>query len=310
MSIKKTLVLLTISLLPIVLSACSIPFIGGNKKAALQINSTPKATVFLNDQHAGTTPFFDENLKEGEFIVKLVPETTGATVDSWEGRVKLTSGILTVVSRDLAALEEDASGYILTLEPITDKSKSALSVVSTPDKAIVTLDGEPKGFAPLSLENLSEGDHNLLVSLPGHKEKEIKAKAVNGYKLILSVQLAKDKTGEKDENEATESAQLEDDEDTDVTDDDSSLEDDLSVDEPDESTSSANLDRPYVTINSPEVGWVRVRAEDSTSSEELAKVNDGESYKLIDTTPVGWYQIEYAKGKEGWISGKYAEKYE
>ena len=62
-----------------------------------------------------------------------------------------------------------------------------------------------------------------------------------------------------------------------------------------------------MVIKSPDTGWVRVRSEPSTSGEELAKVNDGESYPLKDEQS-GWYQIEYDTGKEGWISGRYAEK--
>ncbi len=291
------------------LSGCSIPFIGNKKKAALQVNSTPKATVFLNEQHVGQTPYFDENLKEGEFVVKLVPESSGGNVSSWEGRVKLVGGILTVVNRNLAALEEDTSGYVLTLEPIPDKTKSSLSVVSTPDKGIVTVDGEPKGFAPLSLDSIGEGDHDISVSLPGYQEQKIRAKAINGYKLMATVQLAKEAESEQ---EATESAELKnEDENIDDKDTTSTASKDDTVEKVVKTaTSSANLQRPYVIIKSPDIGWVRVRAETSTSSEELAKVNDGEAYKLLDTTAAGWYQIEYAKDKDGWISGKYAEKYE
>jgi len=54
---------------------------------------------------------------------------------------------------------------------------------------------------------------------------------------------------------------------------------------------------------------VRVRKEPSTASDEVAKVNDGEQYPLLDSQS-GWYQIEYAAGQTGWISGQYAEKFE
>lgn len=306
MNFSKLKFLLLPLFLSLFLSACTIPFLGPKKKAALQISSTPKSAVYLNGQHVGETPYVDENLKTGEFVVKLVPETAGATLGSWEGRVKLVKGILTVVSRNLTALEEESSGYILTLEPITDANKSSLSVVSTPDKAIVTVDGEPRGFAPLSLDSLSEGDHDIVVSLPGFEEQKIKAKAVNAYKLMITVQLARSGNLEEDE-EASESAKLDEDEDKDGKDDTSSK---IDINNKKKASPSANLDRPYIIIKSPDIGWVRVRAEASTSSDELAKVNDGESYKLLDTTPAGWYQIEYEKGEDGWISGKYAEKYE
>jgi len=199
-------------------------------------------------------------------------------------------------------MEEDASGYILTLDPTANKDKCSLSVVSTPDKGIVTVNGEPKGFAPLPPVDLTEGDYNIAVSLPGYKEMKLTARAINGYRLLITVQLARDKTTEEPK-ESTDSAKLEDEKESEQADEDSDS-------DTKKATSSAQLNRPYVVIASPDIGWVRVRAEASTTSEELAKVNDGESYKLLDTTLSGWYQIEYATDKEGWISGKYAEKYE
>jgi len=42
---------------------------------------------------------------------------------------------------------------------------------------------------------------------------------------------------------------------------------------------------------------------------EAAKVNPGETYPFLDEKE-GWFKIEYDKDKEGWISGKYAEKVE
>ena len=62
-------------------------------------------------------------------------------------------------------------------------------------------------------------------------------------------------------------------------------------------------------INSPDIGWVRVREEASTASEELTKVDHNDTFPLKNSDS-GWYQIEYETGKLGWISGKYAEKYE
>lgn len=282
------------------LSGCTLPLIGTKKKAALQVNAEPKATLFINGEHVGQTPYYNEALKEGDVVLKLVSEST-TTASSWEGKVKLTSGIVTAVARHLSLLEEETSGYILSMDPLTDKNKTSLTVITTPDKAIVTVDGEPKGFAPLTIDTLSLGDHTVVVSLPGFREEEMPAKLAEGYKLIATVQLARQPEEEK---EATVSAQLDKDGNTTPT----PTPKKLSAGH--QATASAQLKRPYVTIVSKDIGWVRVRAEASTASDELTKVNDGESYPLLDTTPNGWYQIEYETDKEGWISGKYAEKYE
>jgi len=297
-AMKKFLFIPILLIFSLVLGGCSIPFIGKQKKAALQITSNPKTTVFLDDERMGSTPFFNDKIKAAEYKVKLVPENDAGDL-SWEGRVKLVGGVLTLISRDLGNGQETSSGYVLSLEPRTDKSKASAAVITKPDGAVVAVDGEPKGFAPLSIEDLSEGDHSLVISSPGFVEKSVKAKLIKGYKLIASVQLARMEEEEEenppaDEEEATKSAK-EDEEDT-------------SSPKPTSEKTEIDQDEAYVVIESPEAGWVRVREKPSTSSEELTKVNDGEEFRYLDAQS-GWYQIEYEDGETGWISGKYAELY-
>ena len=187
---KKFLIIVIILVFSLVLGGCTIPFVGNQKKAALQITSNPKTTVFLDDERLGSTPFFNDKIKAAEYKIKLVPENDAGNL-SWEGKVKLVGGVLTVISRDLGDGEETSSGYVLSLEPRTDKSKASAAVITKPDGAVVAVDGEPKGFAPLNIEDLDEGEHNLVISSPGFVEKSVKAKLIKGYKLIASVQLAR-----------------------------------------------------------------------------------------------------------------------
>jgi hypothetical protein len=151
-----------------ILTGCTLPFIG-NKKSALQINASPQATIFLNDNNVGKTPYLDENLKPGEYTIKLVPESEGELL-TWQGLVKLYPGIMTAVSRNLAASEEQTSGYTVTLEPIAEKDKARISIISTPDGVVVNLDGEPKGFTPISIDDIVEGEREIVISAPGFKE--------------------------------------------------------------------------------------------------------------------------------------------
>ncbi len=292
--LKLGLVILTAT----ILSGCSL--LPGRKKSALSVNTTPKATVFLDGEHLGQTPYYNEKLKSGEYVLKIVPESSGQALNPWEGRVTLSPSILTVVNRELSLTPDSSSGEILSFEPLADKNAVSVSVVTSPDGAVVNLDGEPKGFAPLSIDNISEGEHILVISSPGYTEKSIKAKTVKGNKLIASVQLARDTSattddvaaeGEDTKSEATPSA-------TPKTSPKASPK-----------AGGDELERPYVEINSPDAGWVRVREEASTASEELTKVDHGETFPLVNTDS-GWYQIEYETGESGWISGKYAEKYE
>lgn len=301
---KKTF-LATVFLLiltSILLAGCQLPSFK-KKKAALQVTSNPKTTVFLDEKHLGQTPFFDEKIKPDEYTLKLVPEQTEMVLSSWQTRVKLNPGILTVVNRNIGVTEDESSGYVLTLEKITDKEKANIAVVSTPDSCVVNLDGEPKGFAPISLEDISEGDHLLTISAPGFREETIKAKTVKGYKLTVNAQLAKAPEEEK-ETEATESAKEESEEE--------SKDKKTFKEEIKESSPSAEMERPYVKIKETSTGWLNVRSEPSTAGKDetvITKIHPGEVYKFIESNDVGWYKIGYEEDKYGWISGKYAELY-
>jgi len=292
MKISKLFVACCLLPIALFLSSCNLPFLEKRKKAALQVTSTPKTTVFLNDEHGGQTPYFDENLKPGEYRLKLVPETASPPLLPWQGVVKLTPGILTVVNRNLGENEEQSSGHVLSLEPIAEKKAVRISIISTPDSVVVNLDGEPKGFTPLSLDNLTEGEHLLTISSPGFREETIKAKTVKGYKLMINVQLAQE-LEEKASPKPTPSPKIEEDE---------------------EATEAADeMERPYVKIKDNPWGYLNVRSEPSRSGGNetvITKVDLGKVFKYIETSENGWYKIEYEEDKMGWVSGKYTKLYQ
>lgn len=305
---SKLLIAFLLLFVTFILSSCTLPLIGKKKKAALQITSDSKATVFFNDEHIGQTPYFDENLKPGEYSVKLIPETTEPPLLFWQGMVKLSSGILTVVNRSFGETEELSSGYVLSLEPIAEKEKIRVSVISTPDSVVVSVDGEPKGFTPLSFDGLEEGEHLLTISSPGFKEERIKAKTVKGHKLAINVQLAKEEKEEEEEDEeATESAEKEESKASPKPSPKGEEEEETAETEEDE------MERPYVKINDNPWGYLNVRSEASTAGGTetvLVKVDLGEVFKYIETADNGWYKIEYEEDKMGWVSNKYAKLYE
>ena len=271
----------------------------GREKTALQVNSTPKATVFINNKQVGSTPFIDEKLSPGEITVKLVPETTVVNLSPWETKVKLTGGVMAVVNREFGQTEASSAGEILTLEKSQDKESSVLAVISNPDSAVVRLDGEAKGFTPLSLEKVAPGEREIVISATGFAERTIKAKLVAGFKLTLNVKLAQ-KEEEKIEISPTPiptgtGAKI-------------TPKPSPTGTKPTGPTLTPPA-RPYVEIKDTPTGWLRVRTEPSTTATESAKVNPGERYPLLDESG-GWYKIQYQEDKEGWISGRYAEKYE
>src|SRR5579884_1666685 len=155
-------------------------YLVGQTRSGVRIDASSVADVTIDNVSAGKTPVEKEDLTAGDHLVKLQ-----STDGSWQGYVKLNSGTLTVVNRDLAQTAASSSGEIITLE-----KGSGATVVSTPDGSDVEVDGKSVGKTPLSIPGLSPGEHNFSVSHPNYLKRSIKATATDGYNLTLSVDLA------------------------------------------------------------------------------------------------------------------------
>lgn len=267
----------------------------GQRQAALQVSSAPQATVFLNGQHVGQTPFFDDKLKSGEYTLKLVPEVGATALLSWEGKIVLTPQILTVVSRQFGSTDAQSSGEMITLEPLSSRTKTSLAVVSLPDSAVVKLNGLPKGFTPLHLDEIAPGEQTLVLAAAGYQEKTLRVKAVAGHKLTVSAQLAQAQVIEvpEPEAEATPAAQPE-----------------ILAPGQVASASAQTKTKPYVEILDNSLGFLRVRAEPSTQATEVAQAVPGQRLPYLHEEENGWYKVTWAAGKTGWVargtSGEYA----
>ncbi len=260
--------------------------------AGLKVESSPSAVVFLDGQEIGSTTLEKNDLKPGERTLRLVPQATATTYFPWETKIKLINGMVAVVRRDFDETESLSAGEVMTLEKIADKNSASLAVISVPDSAVVALNNETKGFTPLNLDGLAEGNYEVRVSANGYIERMVRVKLVNGYRLMLNVKLAEEKEEEEvEEGEEGEEAEAE------------------GTPTPSPKTEVTPPPRPYVLIKDTPTGWLRVRMEPTTAATEAAKVNPGEMYPLLDEES-GWYKIEYEEDGEGWISGQYAEKYE
>lgn len=271
---------------------------GTPQYGVLKITSNPSATVFLDNKNIGRTPFEDKVLV-GEYTLKLIPETTVQTLIPWQGKIRVSTNLLTFVNRDLSDTELSSAGELLWLEKISN-SQSELSVTTIPDGGNIILDEQVKGVSPLSITNISAGDHTLTITSPGFFSRTLKIKNTGGYKLNAAIQLALAPGGLT----PTPEPQI--------------------TDAPAPSTPSGNITptptkvattsatntpkRPYVTIGDTPTGFLRVRAEPQTSSDEIGRVNPGEKYSLL-ASETGWYKIQF-NDKEGWISGQYATKVE
>lgn len=284
---KKLLLVIISSLF---LGGCTIQDLFVKAPSGLDITSTPQATVFINDENRGETPFSDKEMKPGSYAIKLVP--VGENLPTYETKIELTSKASTIIHRTFAQSEIDSSGHILQLQE-DPGGDTYLSVISDPDNVNVSIDEVPSGFTPLSKLPITPGNHTLHVTSPGFSEQTLPINAALGYNLIVSFKLAGQtitlsppspapSTSPQDSTSATVSAS------------------------PTVSpTPSLSMERPYVVIGETETGWLRVRKEASGSSEEIGKVNTGEQLKYLgESTELGWFKVEF-EGEIGWVSGKY-----
>lgn len=253
-------------------------FLTGKSKAlgGLKVTSLPQAGVFLDAQSLGRTPFEDK-IKSGEYTLKLIPEDTVASASSWQGKIKISPNVLTYVNRELGASDLTSAGETLSLEKISGKM-AEVAITSVPEGAKVVFDGEDKGTASLILKNITPGDHEISLSSSGFVTRSVKVRVAKGYKLVADFQLALIPGEEEAVEEKGEEGEAE-----------------------------KEPEKPYVKILDTPTGWLRVREEPTTVATETAKVNPGETYPFLDEEG-GWFKIRYEKGKEGWVSGKYAEK--
>lgn len=260
-SSRKLLLIIVAALFPFILSGCTL--IGGQKLSALQVTSSPEASVFLDGKHLGKTPYFSDQLKAGSYTLKVT-----ASEASYEEKINLYEGALTVLNRDLAQNFLAQSGETLWLE----EGKKGLLIVATPQDSDVTIDGTYKGKTPIQLIDIAEGDHKVLISKVGFQNREFTIKILPKYQLAADVFLA---------SEIAKNGQ--------------------STSSPPPQITPAKIK----VLKTPQ-GFLRVRRDPSLSSPEVGRVEDGDQLEVVQETE-DWVKIIF-KGKQGWISKQYTKK--
>lgn len=111
------------------------------------------STVYLDDVEAGIVP------PNGIFIMRNVVPGTHEIRISKEGYTPVT-------------IEQYVDGNEIVKVPVTLDAPSAgsLSVSSIPPGAQVVLDGEVRGVTPLSIQNITEGEHTLILQMDGYSD--------------------------------------------------------------------------------------------------------------------------------------------
>jgi hypothetical protein len=274
-----------IIILPIILLIIFLIIIGiyffyiKQTKASIFIETVPNAEVYINDEKQGRTPFEGE-FAANEITLKLVPESFDTPLIPYETKVKLVSGVTTIVRREFSEEEEGDSGEEISYEKLGG-NQLAISVISKPDGAKVYVDNKFIDLSPAKITDLSPGEHELVVKADTYKEQKFKVVSLNGYGITAIVELAVDKNAQAETESDSETVNS----------------------ESDESSASA-----MVEIKDTPTGFLRVRSGPTTGDPEVGQVKPGEKYELIDTDETsGWYKIKYDDG-EGWISNDYATK--
>ena len=251
------------------------------KVAGIYIETVPAATVYIDGAEVGRTPY-EKTRTPGETVVKLVPDSFEFPMAPYETRVNLSSGVQTVIKRFFGDNDETSSGEIISFEKI-DSNQVSLAVVSIPDSAELLIDGSERAFTPHRTTSLLPGIHSLVLSAEGYQEKRVDVRTYEGYKLTAIIKLAKTVEYESETIQ----------------------EESVEVDEGD--------GREWVKILTTPTGFLRVRGEPSTLSQEVGMVEPDETYELLETDErTGWYRIKFIpkdseEEKEGWITNQYAQ---
>ncbi|MBI2405904.1 PEGA domain-containing protein [Candidatus Microgenomates bacterium] len=243
--------------------------------AGILIETEPTATVFLDGEQVGTTPFRAER-KPSEVTVKLIPFAQGSPLVPFETKVTLVSGIETVIKRSFGPTDDESSGEVLLFEKMGGRA-ATVAIVSTPDAAQVSLDGKTIGFTPRKIDEAGPGQHTLRLAAEGYSPREMNIQTVAGYKLTIIAKLAKLPEVQSEQKEQV----------------------------------STQQKVQLVEILTTPTGFLRVRTEPSTTATESARVTPGKRYTLLEENEdKSWYKIEYEEGKTGWISAQYTKKVE
>lgn len=241
-----------------------------NGMGDISIESTPTATVFVDNKVMGQTPV-QFALQEGVYKIKLVPDATAKkTYITWSDSIRIYRNTTAYIHRVLGSDAASSAGEVLMLEKSTSKTGQLL-INTNPAGMFVSLNGEDRGLSTLFVDGVSAGEHEIGVRGEGLLPRSIPINVVDGYKVLISIKAAVDpnykkKKEEKVQQKTTELSQLE--------------------------------------ILSTPTGWLRVRFEPSLEASETAKVDTGKRFTYY-AEQEGWYQIEYDKGKRGWVSAEY-----
>ena len=136
---------------------------------SMDLRSIPEgASVVIGEKYLGKTPMKVSDLSPGTYDVTF----SQFGYQKFSTRVPVESGRITEVSA--------------TLVPDT----GALAITSVPAGAHVLVDGNNSGIAPVTVGNLTRGNHTVAVSLDGYLSIQQTVMVVTGQTLPVAINLS------------------------------------------------------------------------------------------------------------------------
>ena len=160
----------------------------------LKVETIPVAEVLLDGESQGSSPLQKKDLPIGSYDLVIKAEVATLPDDpnseptskpvEFKQEIDLEAAAVTAVKYELAPNELFNSGEVLGL-----RGGAGVSVLTKPEGAKVSLDGESLGDAPLS-QVIDSGVHTLKISKEGYISREIGVNIEEGFRLTANVTLA------------------------------------------------------------------------------------------------------------------------
>jgi uncharacterized protein YgiM (DUF1202 family) len=261
------------------------------EKSGLQIiTGEESASVFIDGSYLEKSPLIQKDLKPGEYLIRIQPDNPQLV--SYETPVTLKPGLLTVLTWEPGQTSEVSGGVLYEMEKLNKNDKSEVTFISIPDGVIISMDGGDKQIAPLTLTEIEPGQHEFEATLPSYEVQKHTINVVAGYRMIITIKLAKNDVMPSPEPSPTVKPTPTD-TDTPTTQDSQATDGEM-----------VKISSTSFFQDGEEV--LRVRDAAGGSGKELGFAKVGESYTYLSETKNGWYKIQFEE-EEGWVSGKYSE---
>lgn len=162
----------------------------GRNNAGLQVlsNDIP-SSVYLDGKYVEKTPYIQKELKAGDYSVEIRPDDT--TFVPYQTKVSLKKGMLTVISWKPGKRPETSGGVVFETEALQNNKATELIITTIPDGGIIYVDGVAKGFAPVTVQDLSPGEHQFEVKLPSYEPQTHPINMLEGYRILVTAKLGK-----------------------------------------------------------------------------------------------------------------------